>query len=162
MKFTLVSLAALASAENLEIVGSEAGWTQSGSTFTGAGAWTGRKTFLGKSSGGGMCASADAHFDTTLHLSESRYGELGSISMRADSKTGSTGYQCTLDTRKGQGVMLKRDGGKPNNCVHRDFSNGAPTRWDPSAAWRGNLDNQCFIRDRAWTMFDGATDYKTN
>merc|ERR1711865_238796 len=33
------------------------------------------------------------------------------------------------------------------------------TRWDPNALWRADLQNQCFIRDRAWTMFNGATDY---
>jgi len=106
-----------------------------------------------------MCASADATLDVNLNLDESRYGELGAVSMRADSAAKETGYTCRLDTRKGQGMMLTRNGKKPNNCVHRDFSKGLPTRWDPKAAWRENLKNQCFIRDRAWTMFDGATDY---
>jgi hypothetical protein len=158
MKLSFALLAA-SSAADLTMLGNTDGWTQSGNSFTGAGAWRGRHVFLGKSTGGGMCASANANIDATLHLPENRYGELGSVMMRADSKTGSTGYTCKLDTRKGQGVMLTRDGKKPNNCVHRDFHLGKPTRWDPNALWRADLQNQCFIRDRAWTMFNGATDY---
>jgi hypothetical protein len=159
MKFTAAFLASAAAAD-LTMLGDTAGWTQTGNTFKGAGAWTGRSLFLGKKTNGGMCASGNAHLETNIHLSESRYGELGSVMMRADATTKSTGYKCTLDTRKGQGILLTRDGKKPNNCIHRDFSNGAPTRWDPSAAWRAANNNQCFIRDRAYTMYNGATDYK--
>merc|ERR1719162_772694 len=158
MKFSSLFLASAVPAD-LELLGNTAGWSKSGDTFTGKGAWRGRHVFLGKSSGGGMCASSDATIEATLHLDESRYGELGSVMMRADSKSKSMGYTCKLDTRKGQGVQLTREGKKPNNCIHRDFSNGAPTRWDPNALWRANLNNQCFIRDRKWTVFDGATDY---
>jgi hypothetical protein len=128
MKFALV-FGASAAASNLDIVSNPAGWIQTGNTFTGAGAWTGRSVFLGKKTEGGMCANADAKLGVKLHLTENRYGELGAVVMKADANTASTGYKCVPDTRKGQGVMLTRDGKKPNNCIHRDFNLGLPTRY---------------------------------
>ena len=72
-------------------------WTETAdNSFEGAGAWRGNKAYLGKSTGGGMCASGTGEFEATVHLIDNRYGELGAINMRADSATDSRGYSCKL------------------------------------------------------------------
>jgi hypothetical protein len=102
-----------------------------------------------------MCASQAAQLDATVQMADE-----ASIMMRADAESEKTGYMCKMSAKRGHGVELSRDGTNPNNCVRRDFSNGEPTRWDPNAAKRADLDNQCFIRDRAHSKYAENSEYK--
>jgi hypothetical protein len=96
-----------------------------------------KSTFLGKSTGGGLCASSSGHLQVDVVMKSNTdagvnaRGNYAGIAMRADSKTKGGGYECRLSSEHGDnGIMLTRNGKSLNNACHRvDQSRGVYNRY---------------------------------
>ena len=93
-----------------------------------------RKTWIGKSTNGGLCAAPGAshlEVDVTMFDSGFNKGNYAAISMRADAKKGNLGYQCRASTEHGDnGISLTRAGkALTGACPRIDQSNGVYNRY---------------------------------
>lgn len=97
-----------------------------------------RKTFVGSSSGGGLCAAPGSSYlevDVTMLDSTDRQtsskGNYAAISMRANAAKGTLGYQCRISTAHGDnGISLTRDGKSLTHaCPRIDQNNGVMNRY---------------------------------
>lgn len=141
----MIALALVASAYSLELLtaGQSGSWSETAAdTFQLAQPahhrHAYRKTFIGATTGGGLCAApGDSHLEVAVTMSSSTNAQVDSkgnyaaISMRADAATGSLGYQCQISSEHGDnGIILKRDGKALNGaCPRIDQSNGVMNRY---------------------------------